>query len=201
MKEDYIPISTASLKMWETRFKDNIQTNGTAYGLSPQEISDVVTALDEHIVSVGEMVSKKNSAKAAVANNNIKKQAALKIIRRTVRRIKTHSSYSDSVGSGLGIIGTDSHENLGEVKPKLKAVYTGGKVLIKYPKKRLGGIELFCDRGNGYESLGRDTNPPFIDERPKLDLSKPEQRKYKALYFYKDKKVGQFSDELSIIVP
>lgn len=201
MREDYIPLRGSNLKIWEQQFKTIVVANGASFGLTPQEIAEVVTSVDEHNSSYSEMISLKASAKAAVTKNKLNKKKALEVIRRVSKRIKSHSSYTNAIGASLGIIGPDTFENLVEVKPRLKAVLSGTRVLIKYPKKRLDGIELYSDRGNGFETLGIDTNSPYIDEREKLDASKPEERSYKAIYIYKDKKVGQLSIVISIIVP
>ena len=46
--------------------------------------------------------------------------------------------------------------------------------------------------------LARDTQTPYVDNRPLKVAGKPEMREYKAVYVQDDAEIGLFSDELVV---
>jgi hypothetical protein len=46
--------------------------------------------------------------------------------------------------------------------------------------------------------LARDTQTPYVDNRPLLDPTKPEIREYKAMFVLGDEEIGLFSHELVV---
>jgi hypothetical protein len=48
--------------------------------------------------------------------------------------------------------------------------------------------------------LARDTNSPYVDNRPLADASKPEMRRYMAKFVIGDQEVGYESDAITVAV-
>ena len=61
------------------------------------------------------------------------------------------------------------------------------------------GIEIFVDRGNGFEFLAFDTTPNYVDEYA-IEPGQTAVWKYKAVYIKDSKLVGQFSEVVQITV-
>jgi hypothetical protein len=71
---------------------------------------------------------------------------------------------------------------------------------LSFTKYKSGGINIYCQRENDADwvLLGRATVSPFLDNRPLLQIGKPELRRYTAIYMIKDTETGQYSDDLVI---
>ena len=54
------------------------------------------------------------------------------------------------------------------------------------------------DGDAGWVFLARDTESPYVDNRPLLAAGKPETRRYKAIYVLGDDETGQSSDEITV---
>lgn len=146
-----------------------------------------------------------NSAAAASHHATADKQAFRNDVedkvRALTRRIKAHPSYTEALGSLLGIVGAEMHTDLSDAKPVLKATdQTGGVVVLSYQKTKSDGINIYAQRDNEAEFvfLARDTQTRYVDNRPLLAAGKPELRRYTVVYVVKDQEVGHFSDELVV---
>ncbi|MBL7129022.1 MAG: hypothetical protein ISS16_08560 [Ignavibacteria bacterium] len=64
-------------------------------------------------------------------------------------------------------------------------------------------IAVHSKRGSevSFSFFDKDVDSPLIDDRPKLDPSKPEERSYYAYYIEHDDEVGQQSDIVTVVVP
>jgi hypothetical protein len=202
MKEDFIPSTDSKLNMMENTFLNKIDTIGVAMGLTPAEINDVKNAIIVHQTSYMNAYSMKQEMKGLNEENKANKKRAIKLIRSASRRIKSYPGYNDGLGAELGIVGIDHIKDPSSLKPRLKAIALVNKVRIRYPKKRTSGINLYSKRGDekDFSFLTFDANPPAFDNRPKLDPIKPESRYYKACYVINDNQVGQYSDQVHVLV-
>jgi len=123
---------------------------------------------------------------------------------RIAKKIKASTGYTEAIGEELGIIGPDvAPSDYRTVQPKLKGDISGEVVHIYLDKFDLEGLKLFSQRGaeTDYTFLANDTHSPYTDSRKKLDLSKPEERRYYAYYTMDEDEVGQKSDILTVVVP
>ncbi len=116
-----------------------------------------------------------------------------------VKRIKSSRNYSAVNGISLGIEAVRPHFDIHEGKPKLKIEVIVNPI-IKYKRGKYGGIQIWKDSGNGYELLNIVFQSKYKDESPLPPIGKSAVWKYKAIYIYKDKTVGQWSDETTITV-
>ena len=63
------------------------------------------------------------------------------------------------------------------------------------------GVNLYCQRGSETTPsfLARDTNSPYVDNRPLLVAGQPETRTYTAIYVVNDEEIGLVSDAVSVV--
>jgi len=114
--------------------------------------------------------------------------------------IKKHASYTMSDGNDLSIEGTETeHPDINTVQPMLSVRPAGGgHPEIVWKNQGLDGIEIYADRGTGWQFLALDTVPNYIDTTALPTV--PATWKYKAIYRLHDGLAGQWSDEVSITV-
>lgn len=125
-------------------------------------------------------------------------QGIFKRIPRLVARIKSSPHYTPSIGKDLGIIGAEQTLDLNTLKPRITLQLTGGGVVIKWKKKQAHGLQIFVNRGEGYELLTTDLQPPYTDAFPLPATAA--SWKYKAIYVIDDEQAGQWSGEVRIEV-
>ena len=141
------------------------------------------------------------AAKQATAEKNDSRQLAETLIRSEARRIKARAVYTEAQGSKLGIEGPEHNTDLSDASPNITAIdQTGGMVVLSFTKYASEGINVYCQRSDDTDwvLLGRATLSPYIDNRPLLEVGKPELRRYTAIFMLKDKEIGKFSNDLVI---
>lgn len=114
-----------------------------------------------------------------------------------VARIKTSSGYSTQVGEQLLIISPEEDDAIApDTKPTGQATSMPNLVRIDWVKGKFDGVIVESQRGDetAWTRLDRDTRSPFDDERPNVNPGKPEERRYRLLYFLGDEPVGTYSD-------
>ncbi|PZO27270.1 MAG: hypothetical protein DCF13_12115 [Flavobacteriaceae bacterium] len=117
------------------------------------------------------------------------------------KRIKAHKNYTEAIGQNLGIEGTFSNRMpLENVQPILKAVMNGGRVNLQWKKSTYDAIIIEKDTGSGFVFLDKDLRPNFVDTTPLPSGSESAVWRYRAMYMFKDEKVGNWSDVVTITV-
>ena len=195
---DFIPRSDGSLVLWLTTYKAKIITHGLALGLTAGEITDIGTQCDALIAAINNAESKKNESTNAVISKDTLKKDELPIMRNMIKRIKTHSGYTEAIGEELGIIGSD---DVVSNKPDIKAKARINDVEISFSKKGLDGVNVY-GRLKGvapWTFLARDTNSPYNDARPLTTAGVPETREYMCIGVLADVEVGEPSDIVSVV--
>ena len=115
-------------------------------------------------------------------------------------RIKKHKDYVVSDGQDMGLEGADQGgPDTVNGKPGFKIVLIAGHPEIKWSKGLFDALYIEVDRGDGqgYRFLAIDTIPDYTDS-----YSLPAAAaswKYRAIYIYRDERVGQWSDEVSVV--
>lgn len=125
--------------------------------------------------------------------------------RALVKLIKAHPAYNAAMGEALGIEGpVQTGPDFAVFKPELKLELSGGQPLLRWGwqghRAHLDMIELLVDRGDGagYGLLAFDTTPDYLDTHA---LPTPAAKwTYKGIFRVGDARVGQWSDEVSIMV-
>ena len=117
------------------------------------------------------------------------------------KRIKAHQNYTTAIGENLGIEGAEQQRTATEnVQPILKAVMSGGKVILEWKKYSYAGIVIEKDSGNGFTVLDKDINPNFTDNTAMPPQGQSALWRYRAMYFLKDERIGDWSDIVTIAV-
>src|SRR5436309_10042640 len=105
--------------------------------------------------------------------------------RALARRIKAHPAYTVALGNLLGIEGPDGGIDLSGRQPDISGSdRTGGQVEIEFNKLTSDGVNLYSKRDGDVDFvfLARDTQTPYLDNRPLKVPGKPEIREYKAMF-------------------
>ncbi len=117
-------------------------------------------------------------------------------IRDLVLRIKAHPNYTEVIGEDLGIIGAEQTEP-DQVKPDGQAqALPNHEVRITFVKRGHDGVDVESQRAaeTAWTYLAFDGFSPYVDNRPPLTASQPEERRYRLRYRDSDVPVGEYSD-------
>lgn len=118
-----------------------------------------------------------------------------------VKKIKSNVNYNASAGDILGIEAIRPHFDMQAGKPKLTYWHgEGTHPKIKYKKGKYQGAQIWKDEGNGYFLLATISQNNYVDETQLADGIQSAVWHYKAIYLYKDKQVGTWSDVITITV-
>ncbi len=118
-----------------------------------------------------------------------------------VNRIKAHQNYTTAIGQNLGIeVSATQRLDLDTAQPTLKIVMRGDQVNLVWKKGKMGGILIEKDSGNGFITLDKDFHPDFIDNSPMPTQGQSAVWKYRAIYLNNDRKVGLWSDVVTVTV-
>lgn len=200
-QQDYIPRSDAEFALWHDTFRIAAASVGATLGLAAADL----TAINTDNATWHAKISAAENAAATAQQTARDKQAARRVIEQNVRalarRMKSSPAYTAALGEKLGIIGAEARADLSNGKPTLKAkALPRGVVEIGFQKSQSDGVNLYGQRGEetGFTFLARDTQSPYVDNRPLLVAGKPEVRQYKAVYVVSDAETGQASDEVVV---
>jgi hypothetical protein len=102
------------------------------------------------------------------------------------QRIKNSTSYTDTIGTQLNLIGPEDCTDMTQAQPTLYTnAKSSGVVEIAFNKLDAEGVHIYGQRDGetGFNFLASETHSPYIDNRPLLVAGKPETRQYKAVFF------------------
>lgn len=202
-RNDYIPNADSTFLAWHDQFKTALAGTGAGFGLTVAEINSVNsrnTDLHTKDTAANAAVA---TAKQATQNRADSRVAAEEEVRKLARRIKAHKTYTAAIGQQLGIEGSEDTTDLSAAKPKLAGrALPHAVVELTFNKSKSDGVNLYSQRegenGGAWTFLARDTQSPYVDNRPLLVAGKPEVRQYKAIYVRGDAELGQASDEVVV---
>lgn len=117
--------------------------------------------------------------------------------------IKAHPNYNTAIGEALGIEGAQtSAPDFSSLKPELKLELSGGQSFVRWgwqgKSAFLDLLEIHVDRGSGFALLAMDSTPNYLDGTPAP--ATPQKWIYKAIFRVNDQRIGQWSDEVSIVI-
>lgn len=121
---------------------------------------------------------------------------------KAMARVKTAAGYNDGIGDILLINGAEKESDISPFeKPLGKAYAMPNMVRIDWTKGKFDGVIVEGQRGDEtvWQRLDRDTRSPFDDERPNAVPGKPEERRYRLIYFLNDEIVGTYSDVIIVV--
>lgn len=118
-----------------------------------------------------------------------------------VNRIKAHSNYTKAIGMVLGIE-ADSQNRIpiADAQPKLRAGMNGGFVNVYWRKGSYDGIVIEKDTGDGFVNFDKDMFPNYVDQTVIPRGNESAVWRYRAMYLFKDARIGVWSNPVSIIV-
>ncbi|MBK7869943.1 MAG: hypothetical protein IPJ74_04255 [Saprospiraceae bacterium] len=119
-----------------------------------------------------------------------------------VARIKAHPNYNIADGYDLGIEGTEKVLEFNDLKPLFSIrLVNGGHPELVWKKKGMSGIEIQKEDADGnFITIGIDSSPNYIDMAALPPKGTSAVWRYRIIYLYKDQRVGQWSDVVSVTV-
>ena len=230
-KKYYMPRPDPDKLSWLLNFSQKISTYNVLLNVTPAEVTFIGDFYDYYayvLSSIGSFKTygqdlieyKKNllsgpvgsvlggfpSVPVLAAAPTATGAGSLTIMQTLVQRIKNHPNYTTAIGEDLGIIGADLTHDPASAKVVLRGSFKNNQAVIQFNSFALAdGIRLESMRGTEtqYVFLANDTEAPYTDTRAKLDPTKPEARKYRAIFFDNepDNLIGMWRDEITIIIP
>lgn len=203
-KSDFIPKRDGDLDAYELNFLNKLTFHSGTLGMDPAEITRISSKVNSHRMSFANVISKRAESKSANEDNVFKKRDAVIELRRAAQLVKANANYTNAIGDDLQVIGPDKPAKFSDdLKPSLSMRINGQEVLIRFKKEDTDGLRIFSRRGEetNFEFLVLTTQSPYVDKRPKLTSSKPEQREYYAVFFEDIHDVGLQSDVFKVIIP
>jgi hypothetical protein len=117
-------------------------------------------------------------------------------------RIKATGTYTEAIGTDLGIEGQE--DTTVHPAPKLNATVEQGPecqcVRLGFYKYGHMGVHVEGRRGNGWEFLAIETSSPYVDQRPLLVATQPEIREYRLRFWDKGTPNGEWTDVVKVTV-
>ncbi|MBC8278141.1 MAG: hypothetical protein H8E46_07910 [FCB group bacterium] len=202
-REPFLPTSWGKVEEFYKSYKKGLEENALTFEIPQEDVDAETASIDATIAAHDDAEAKRLAAKEATSLFNSSKKDTDKSIRATVRRVKAHKKYTETIGIGWGIVGPESHYEPSEMKVVLKLKFNAGIVEIKFVRSHADCINIYCKRGDETEFtfLARDTESPYHDDRPNLTPGKAETRRYYAYYIFNDEEQGLPSDIVEIAVP
>ncbi|MEI6334905.1 MAG: hypothetical protein WCS87_10120 [Methylococcaceae bacterium] len=197
-KSTFIPRSDHDFLAWMDHFINNLPPD---YDIKPSNLAAMKAACEDFTIKIAQTNDAAALAKQATADKTASRNHIEALIRVVVRQIKAHSDYTEGRGAKLGIIGPEDSYNLATSSPVLTGIdQTGGQVLINFIKYKSDGINIYSQRENDTDwvLLARATISPYLDNRPLLQVGKPELRRYTAVFMLQDHEIGRYCDDLVI---
>ena len=202
--KDFIPGRDGDLDAYEQNFANKMALHADTLAMDPAEVAKIRSNINNHRMAYANVISKRAESKSATEDNQGKKVLAVNELRRAAQMIKSLSNYNASIGDDLQIIGPKKPvKDITGLKPVLSTKLNGLEVKVKYTKEEMHGVKLYSRRSTESEFvfLGISILSPYVDSRPKIDSSKPEQREYYAVLFDDVNEVGKRSDIVRATVP
>ncbi len=115
-------------------------------------------------------------------------------------KVKASPKYTKAIGLDLGIEAPHTRFVPSEGKPILTIKINAGHPEIKFLKSNYDGLEIYKDSGTGYVYFATSIRNVFVDQSPLPTDGTSALWKYKAIYLSANKRVGAWSDEVSVTV-
>jgi hypothetical protein len=224
-----LPTGNAQRIAWALNFEEKFPELGADLGFLPAEITAMVNAsaamrlsiLNAQLAAVFAKASTgyKNDMLGGVGDNVATpsiptfnapdaiaagvEPGVLEFLSKGLQRAKLHKNFNHGVAESLQILGDESDSAIPpDGKPKGEATAMVMSVVrLDWTKGKADGVYIDSQRGDETEwtRLDFDTRSPYEDARPPLVAGKPEERRYRLIYFIDGKIVGVWSDTINII--
>jgi hypothetical protein len=194
--------SEGNLLIWADKFLPAVTEAATTLGLTPEDITEITGKCTEMRSVINNAVAKSAAAQKATRDKNTALVGIKAFFRELVRRLKAHKNYTDGHGVAMGIEGPEDTTDMTQAQPVLVGTALGqGQVEIAFNKMLADGVNLYYQNGpDNWVFLARDTQSPYVDNRPLAVAGKPEMRTYRAKFVIGDQGVGYESDSITVAV-
>jgi hypothetical protein len=223
---DYLPATDSDLLVWFNNFQLKFPAYAPSLGFSTAE---AIAVTDDYnmlafVIHAAEAVRNEAQARTSYKNalrdgtagtvapmlpsaatlplpSTIVAPGIIPRLRAIVQRLKAHPSYTESMGTDLGVIATLAAQPTTPAKPTATAVAEpGSTVRINWVKAGFDGVLVESQRAGeaGWTLLATDTQSPYIDTSEAMQAGVPELRRYRLRYVKSDVPVGSYSDEMTV---
>lgn len=224
MGTSVIPVSSDERVSWSLNFEDKFPALGASLGFNPAAISGLLndSAMMRFLIQNGISATAHSKATnsykyamlegvkdgdpepvlpvlvptAAPATSVL--SGIIDRLSKAIARMKTSPGYAESIGEML-LINPPPVDSA--IPPGTKpfgnwTALPNNVIRIDWTKGKFDGVIVEGQRGDetNWTRLDRDTRSPFDDERPNQNTGKPEERRYRLLYFIGDDAIGTYSD-------
>jgi len=184
--------------VWHDQFKTSLLAQAATFSLVAADTTPITNDNTDIHAKVTSVNSPSATATQAVADKNTSRANANK----HARALAEEEGTGANRGNGEGI--------LCSLRSLVFKSGSGGVVELDFDKSISDGVNIYAKRDGDadFVFLARDTaslaapksdeGGPYIDNRPWLVATKPELRKYKAVFVIGDQEVSQFSDEITV---
>lgn len=225
-KQFYLPRTDEGKAIWLHNFAAKLVLYAMKYGITPEEIMDMQQAA-MHFAEILNFSNQQEAFKTAITayknsiRDGVKNGVTLQPLtmptmnlmmtvqpgifvraKAIVNRIKANILYSEADGNDLGIEGAEITADTADVRPAIKVrIGDGGHPEIVWTKQGFDAIEIYKQEADGaWRLLAIDIQPNYLDEEALPPHGKSAVWTYRAIYRKKDKRVGQWSDVVSVTV-
>lgn len=127
----------------------------------------------------------------------------LERLSRALQRAKLSPNFNETVAEQL-MIGATEGSGDDPTNAKTTAAgtpMTGSVNRIDWTKGRFDGVFIDSQRGDEtvWTRIGFDMRSPYEDDRAPLEAGKPEERRYRLIYFIDNQTIGVWSNIISVI--
>ncbi len=198
-KSDYVPKSDGDFLAWLENLAHNAEAHQAELILSPALSIKLKSAPVDFRAKLAASIQAQAAYNQASQEKKASRREHEATARAAARQAKASDGYTEALGALLQIIGPEDSTDYSSLKPDLTAAdQGGGKVELSFSKLRTDGVNIYAfDEAKGqFAFLARDTQAPYLDNRPLAAPGKPELRRYKAVYVLGDEEIGLSSDEI-----
>lgn len=201
-KGDYIKKIEADYVAQHDQWKTAAHDVGATVGFTAADL----VAIDADNAALHADITASNAADANAQTKTEAKKATIKGVRTRHRakaqQAKNHPAYIPAIGEQMQIIGPEDTTDLTTSKPTLEGTaQPHGVGEVGFDKRTSHGVNFYSKRGAETVAtfLARDTNSPYVDNRPLLVAGQPETRTYTAIYVVDDAEIGLVSDAIAVV--
>jgi hypothetical protein len=201
-RKEAIPYGDAPLLGWHDGLKKAAHEMGADVGITAEDLTEIDA---DNAALHAKMDAARENGRLAKEANKAKDDTVDEVkvnVRKLAKRVFGHRAYTEQKGIRLGLIGAEDATDMTQAQPVLVGTALGkGQSEIAFNKLQADGVNLYYkDGADNWVFLARDTQSPYIDNRPLAVANKPEMRTYRAKFVISDQEVGYESDAITVTV-
>lgn len=191
----FVPRGDAQAGVWSGTVNEKAPIICPQLGVDAAGVTEIQTAATNYKTWVELVETKKRELEQAVAGKNLSRKTDVVVIARYAAQMKAHKDYTEALGCALGIVGAVTIIDPKDLRPTISLRAFPGQVEVSFNLQTMKSITVYSRiKGtNGWEKLGNDKKPPFIDTRALQVANQPEVREYCARYFDGKEDIGEMS--------